>query len=153
MKFEFELTHLIHQMPEELRLDIFHTSDIVAILNNDLDKIETAINTAYDNYKTSDLKYGDIIRINNQLPAIYIGIHVDNNGKEDANYIDVLTHQRLTVIPRYTAKVTHRHLCKVTHRHLWLEELQMCAEDDGIPITTTSNKNDIIGKLKELMAD
>ena len=145
MKFEFELTHLIHQMPEELRLDIFHTSDIVAVLNNDLDKIETAIDTAYDNYKTSDLKYGDIIRINNQLPAIYIGIHVDNNGKEDANYIDVLTHQRLTVIPRYTAKVTHR--------HLWLEELQMCAEDDGIPITTTSNKNDIIGKLKELMAD
>lgn len=145
MKFKFELTHLIYQMPEKLRLDIFHTSDIVAILNNDLDKIETAINTAYDNYKTSDLKYGDIIRINNQLPAIYIGIHVNDNGKEDANYIDVLTHQRLTVIPRYTAKVIHR--------HLWLEELQMCAEDDGIPITTTINRNDIIGKLKELMAD
>ena len=145
MKFEFELTHLIYQMPEELRLDIFHTTDIVAILNDDLDKIENAINTAYDDRKISNLKYGDIIRINNRLPAIYIGVHVNDDGRKDENYIDVLTHQKLTVIPRYTAKSIHK--------HLWLEELQMRANDDGMPITTTNHKNDTIEKLKELMAD
>lgn len=141
MNTAFQLAHILTKTKNTEALEsIFGTANVEEILESGIDDITRNIETYYEQCYTSEFQYGELVEYND-----IIGIYIEDVIYRNESFT------KARILCNKTIREVRKSDLTSTNRVLWLDELNVCYRDDGLPITSNANSKPTVTDILETL--